>query len=52
MKINIDNTEKLAAAIKEAEGRATARTVEATEIQYILHEIESGITKNRMPGSN
>ena len=51
MKINIDNTEKLAAAIKEAEGRATARTVEATEIQYILHEIESGIAKKKMSGT-
>ena len=26
-KINIDNTEKLSAAIKEAEGKSTARTI-------------------------
>lgn len=51
MKINIDNTEKLTAAIKEAEGKATARTIEATQIQYTLHEIEAGIAKKKMSGT-
>lgn len=51
MKINIDNTEKLTAAIKEAEGKAIARTVEATQIQYTLHEIEAGIAKKKMSGT-
>ena len=51
MKINIDNTVKLNEAIKTAEGKATARTVEATQIQYTLHEIEAGIAKKKMSGT-
>lgn len=51
MKINIDNTEKLNIAIKEAEGRATARTITAEQIQYILHEVSEGITKPRLHGT-
>ena len=51
MKIDIDNIEKLSAAIKEAEGKATARTIEATQIQYTLHEIETGIAKKKLSGT-
>ena len=51
MKINIQNTEKLAAAIKEAEGRATARTIKAENIQYILHEVGEGIPKAKLHGT-
>lgn len=51
MKINIDNIEKLTAAIKEAEGRATVRTITAKDIQYVLHEIEDGIAKKKMSGT-
>ena len=51
MKINIDNTEKLAVAIKEAEGRATARKIKAEDIQYILHDIEDGIAKKKLHGT-
>ena len=51
MKINIDNTEKLAIAIKEAEGRATERTVEARDIQYILNEVGDGIPKAKLHGT-
>ena len=48
MKINIDNTEKLTIAIKETEGKATERTVEARDIQYILHEVGDGIPKAKL----
>ena len=51
MKINIENTTKLAAAIKEAEGKATARTIKETQIVSILHEIEKGIAKKKMSGT-
>lgn len=51
MKINIDNIGKLETAIKEAEGKATARTITAPEIQYILHEIEDGIAKKKLHGT-
>lgn len=51
MKINIQNTEKLSEAIKVAEGRATARTVKAEDIQYILHEIGEGIPKAKLNGT-
>ena len=51
MKINIDNTEKLTIAIKEAEGKATARTIKASDIQYILHDISEGIPKAKLHGT-
>ena len=51
MKINIDNTVKLTEAIKTAEGKATARTIKATQIVSTLREIEKGIAKKKMSGT-
>ncbi len=51
MRINIKNKEKLAKAIKEAEGKATARTITADRIIYILHEIDEGIAKAKLHGT-
>lgn len=51
MKINIDNTVKLNEAIKTAEGKATARTIKATQIVSTLQEIEKGIPKKKMSGT-
>ena len=50
-KINITDTEKLAAAIKEAEGRATARTVSVKEIQYVIEEVSKDIPKAMLHGT-
>lgn len=49
MKINITNTEKLTEAIKAAEGKATARTITAKDIVYVLNKIN--IPKNRLDGT-
>ena len=51
MKILITNTEKLKAAIKEAEGRATARTVKADDIEYIIGKVSKGIAKAKLSGT-
>ena len=51
MKINIKNEEKLAAAIAEAEGRATARTVTVKEIRNILERVSEGIPKAALHGT-
>lgn len=51
MKINITNKEKLTAAIKEAEGRATARTVTANDITRVLNNIGKGIPKTKLSGT-
>lgn len=51
MKINIDNTEKLTVAIKEAEGKATARTITPKMIQHVLYEVGDGITKAKLHGT-
>lgn len=48
-KINIKSIEKLAAAIKEAEGRATARTITAENIVYTLDRIR--VPKSRLDGT-
>ncbi len=55
-KIYIKNTEKLTAAIKEVEGKATARTVTAEEIQKILADIDHraycrGVYKYQLHGT-
>lgn len=44
MKINVTNTEKLSAAIKEAEYRVSARTITADEIQKEVKLIESKLS--------
>ena len=49
MKINITNTEKLNKAIKEAEGKATARTTSAKEIVKTLESIR--VPKSRLNGT-
>lgn len=51
MKINITNEEKLTAAIKEAEGRATARTVTANDIIRVLNNVGKGIPKTKLSGT-
>lgn len=51
MKINIENKEKLAQAIKEAEGRSTARTITADKIQNILDAVSKGIAKTKLNGT-
>lgn len=48
-KINITNTEKLAAAIREAEGRATARTVTVADIINTLDRIK--VPKSKLSGT-
>ena len=50
-KISITNTEKLAAAIKEAEGRATARTINVEGILNIIDDISKGIPKTKLHGT-
>lgn len=46
------HNEALESAIKEAEGRATARTISVRQVCYILNQVESrlGITKKAMEG--
>ena len=51
MKINITNEEKLATAIKEAEGRATVRTVTVADIRRTLSRIDDGIAKAKLDGT-
>lgn len=51
MKINITNEEKLATAIKEAEGKATARTVTVDDIRRTLAKIGNGIAKAKLHGT-
>lgn len=51
MKININNIEKLTVAIKEAEGRATARTVTVDRIKRVLDEVGAGIAKAKLNGT-
>lgn len=51
MKINITNEEKLTQAIKEAEGRSTARTVKADDISYVLEKVSKGIPKAKLSGT-
>lgn len=48
-KINITNVDKLAEAIKVAEGRAKERTVTAEDIICILNKIE--VPKSRLNGT-
>ena len=51
MKIIITNTEKLATAIKEAEGRATARTITPNKIISTLEDVSRGIPKALLHGT-
>ena len=51
MKINAENTEKLNAAIAEAEGRAKVRTVDAKTIQNILDRVSGVIPKAKLHGT-
>lgn len=51
MRININNMEKLSAAIKEAEGKSRVRTISAEDIQEALHDIEHGIAKKKLHGT-
>ena len=51
MKIIITNEEKLATAIKEAEGRATARTVTPFDIALTLENVSRGIPKALLHGT-
>lgn len=51
MKIIITNKEKLNEAIREAEGKATARTIDAERIEGILNEIGEGIAKAKLHGT-
>ena len=51
MKINVANEEKLAKAIKEAEGRATARTITVARIKRVLDEVGAGIAKAKLNGT-
>lgn len=48
-KINVKNKEKLVLAIKEAEGRATARTVTYDDIVSVLEDIK--VPKSRLHGT-
>ena len=53
MKINIENTEKLEGALKEAQGRATARTIDVERILDVLKYVEKrlGIGKAALKGT-
>ena len=51
MKINVKNTEKLTTAIKEAEGKAKVRTIDAESIQRILNKVGAGIPKAKLHGT-
>lgn len=50
-KINITHVEKLNAAIKEAEGRATARTISADVITRIIEKASRNIPKKKLSGT-
>lgn len=45
MKINVTATEKLSAAIKTAQGRASARTIDAEEIKSEVKRIEIALSR-------
>ena len=49
MKILITNENKLNAAIAEAEGRATVRTIKADDIAWILNKIK--VPKSKLDGT-
>lgn len=53
MKISIKNEEKLAAAIVEAEGRSTARTVTVHDIKNVLEKVgeDIGLPKSVLHGT-
>ena len=53
MKINIENTEKLEGALKEAQGKATARTIDVDRILGVLKYVEKrlGIGKAALKGT-
>ncbi len=51
MKIIVTNQEKLNAAIREAEGKATVRTVSATGIIMVLNKVGSNIAKSKLSGT-
>ena len=49
MKINTANTDKVNAAIKAAEGRATARTITATDIGAEIIRLNRWLDNNSVP---
>lgn len=53
MKINIERKEQLEAALKEAQGRATARTIDVDRILGVLKYVEErlGIGKTALKGT-
>ena len=53
MKVNIEHKEKLEAALKEAQGRATARTIDVDRILSVLKYVEErlGIGKAALKGT-
>ena len=53
MKINIENTEKLEGALKEVQGKATARTIDVDRILSVLKYVEKrlGIGKTALKGT-
>ena len=50
-RILLSNREKLQAAIQEAEGRATARTITVDDIVRICKAAEAGLTKKALDGT-
>lgn len=50
-RIVITNVEAIAEAIKTAEGKATARTLDVKKIQKILDGVSKGITKTALNGT-
>ena len=45
IRINVNNTDKISAAIAAAEGKATARCITADDIHSMINEIEESLTK-------
>lgn len=53
MKINIENRDKLETALKEAQGKATTRTIDVDRIFSVLKHVEErlGIGKTALKGT-
>jgi len=49
MKINIDHTDKVKQAIKEAEGKATARTLEHWQIECVIEKAKKKLSALEIP---
>lgn len=50
-RINVNDVEKISVAIKEAEGKATARTVSAKNIMRVIDKVSDGIPKAKLHGT-